>query len=46
MRSANPVLHHRPSRPRMLSELASDGNVLGKVKDVDDDDDEKPSESL
>jgi cell fate regulator YaaT (PSP1 superfamily) len=32
-------LHHRPSRPSMLSEMSSDGAMLGKVKEVDDDDD-------
>lgn len=31
-------LQHRPSRPSMLSEMSSDGAVLGKVKEVDDDD--------
>lgn len=32
-------LHHRPSRPSMLSEMSNDGG-LGKLKEVEDDDDE------
>ncbi|KAK3683796.1 hypothetical protein B0T22DRAFT_385567 [Podospora appendiculata] len=31
-------LQHRPSRPSMLSEMANDGNMLGKVNEDDDDD--------
>jgi hypothetical protein len=30
----------------MLSEMANDGTMLGKVKEVEDDDDESPSESM
>lgn len=30
-------LQHRPSRPSMLSEMASDGTMLGKVTEDDDD---------
>jgi hypothetical protein len=33
-------LQHRPSRPSMLSEMSSDGMGLGKLKEVEDDDDE------
>ncbi|RFU34217.1 tRNA pseudouridine synthase, partial [Scytalidium lignicola] len=32
-------LQHRPSRPSMLSEMSNDGMGLGKLKEVDDDDD-------
>ncbi|KAI0192251.1 hypothetical protein EV127DRAFT_479778 [Xylaria flabelliformis] len=32
-----PGLQHRPSRPSMLSEMSSDGAMLGKVKEVEDD---------
>lgn len=32
-----PGLQHRPSRPSMLSEMASEGAMLGKVKEVEDD---------
>lgn len=32
-------LQHRPSRPSMLSEMSNDGMGLGKVKEVEDDDD-------
>ncbi|KAG6039090.1 hypothetical protein E4U41_003307 [Claviceps citrina] len=39
-------LQHRPSRPSMLSEMANDGSMLGKVKEVEDDDDESVSESM
>ncbi|KAH6990608.1 hypothetical protein BKA56DRAFT_628238 [Ilyonectria sp. MPI-CAGE-AT-0026] len=42
----HPALQHRPSRPSMLSEMANDGSMLGKVKEVEDDDDESASESL
>ncbi|KAG8674919.1 hypothetical protein FPOAC2_00959 [Fusarium poae] len=42
----HPALQHRPSRPSMLSEMANDGSMLGKVKEVEDDDDESPSESM
>ncbi|KAK2591422.1 hypothetical protein QQS21_010886 [Conoideocrella luteorostrata] len=45
-RARHPGLQHRPSRPSMLSEMANDGSMLGKVKEVDDDDDESTSESL
>ncbi|KAK2006457.1 hypothetical protein LZ32DRAFT_663618 [Colletotrichum eremochloae] len=39
-------LQHRPSRPSMLSEMSNDGGLLGKVKEVDDDDDESATESM
>lgn len=39
-RARYPALQHRPSRPSMLSEMANDGSMLGKVKEVDDDEDE------
>ncbi|KAF5017119.1 hypothetical protein F66182_10997, partial [Fusarium sp. NRRL 66182] len=39
-RARHPALQHRPSRPSMLSEMANDGTMLGKVKEVEDDDDE------
>jgi len=39
-----PGLQHRPSRPSMLSEMSSDGSTLGKVKEVEDDE-ESTSES-
>jgi hypothetical protein len=39
-RARYPALQHRPSRPSMLSEMASDSSMLGKVKEVDDDEDE------
>ncbi|KID88475.1 PSP1 domain-containing protein [Metarhizium guizhouense ARSEF 977] len=45
-RARHPALQHRPSRPSMLSEMANDGSMLGKVKEVEDDDDESASESL
>ncbi|KAG5952355.1 hypothetical protein E4U53_001037 [Claviceps sorghi] len=45
-RARHPGLQHRPSRPSMLSEMANDGSMLGKVKEVEDDDDESPSESM
>ncbi|KAG5663804.1 hypothetical protein KAF25_006389 [Fusarium avenaceum] len=45
-RARHPALQHRPSRPSMLSEMANDGTMLGKVKEVEDDDDESPSESM
>lgn len=45
-RARYPALQHRPSRPSMLSEMANDGSMLGKVKEVEDDDDESPSESM
>lgn len=44
-RARHPDLQHRPSRPSMLSEMANDGSVLSKVKEVDCDD-ESASESL
>ena len=31
-------LHHRPSRPSMLGETMHDGGALGRVREVDDDD--------
>ncbi|KAK1761391.1 protein PSP1 [Echria macrotheca] len=41
-RGVRPIPHsglqHRPSRPSMLSEMANDGNMLGKVNEDDDDD--------
>ncbi|KAF3766280.1 hypothetical protein M406DRAFT_255590 [Cryphonectria parasitica EP155] len=37
---AHPGLQHRPSRPSMLSEMSNEGGMLGKVKEVDDDEDE------
>lgn len=40
-RARHPALQHRPSRPSMLSEMANDGSMLGKVKEVEDDDDEE-----
>lgn len=45
-RARHPALQHRPSRPSMLSEMANDGSMLGKVKEVEDDDDESTTESL
>lgn len=30
-------LQHRPSRPSMLSEMSNEGGMLGKVKEVEDD---------
>ncbi|GAO14626.1 hypothetical protein UVI_02009220 [Ustilaginoidea virens] len=45
-RARHPGLQHRPSRPSMLSEMANDGSMLGKVKEVEDDDDESASESM
>jgi hypothetical protein len=38
-------LQHRPSRPSMLSEMSNDGAGLGKVKEVDDDEDNSPNGS-
>lgn len=35
---AHSGLQHRPSRPSMLSEMSSDGSMLGKVNEDDDDD--------
>ncbi|KAI0416408.1 hypothetical protein F5X98DRAFT_343782 [Xylaria grammica] len=32
-----PGLQHRPSRPSMLSEMSNEGAMLGKVKEVEDD---------
>ncbi|EPE06241.1 psp1 domain-containing protein [Ophiostoma piceae UAMH 11346] len=34
-------LQHRPSRPSMLSEMSSDGGLLGKVREVEDDGDDE-----
>ncbi|OAA51495.1 PSP1 domain-containing protein [Metarhizium rileyi] len=45
-RARHPGLQHRPSRPSMLSEMANDGSMLGKVKEVEDDDDESVSDSI
>jgi hypothetical protein len=45
-RARHPALQHRPSRPSMLSEMSNDGSLLGKVKEVDDDDDESTTESM
>lgn len=45
-RARHPALQHRPSRPSMLSEMANDGSVLGKVKEVEDDEDEDDSGSM
>jgi hypothetical protein len=39
------LLQHRPSRPSMLSEMSSDGAGLGKLKEVEDDDDESTNGS-
>ncbi|KAI9739368.1 MAG: hypothetical protein M1818_005056 [Claussenomyces sp. TS43310] len=39
-------LQHRPSRPSMLSEMANDGIGLGKVKEVEDDEDDGNNGSL
>lgn len=36
----HPGLQHRPSRPSMLSEMSNEGGMLGKVKEVEDDDNE------
>ncbi|PFH58088.1 hypothetical protein XA68_14190 [Ophiocordyceps unilateralis] len=44
-RARHPALQHRPSRPSMLSEMANDGSVLDKVKEVDGDD-ESAAETL
>lgn len=41
----HPGLQHRPSRPSMLSEMSSEGAMLGKVKEVEDDDDESASDT-
>ncbi|KAI1084405.1 hypothetical protein F5B20DRAFT_295012 [Whalleya microplaca] len=41
----HPGLQHRPSRPSMLSEMSNDSALLGKVKEVEDDDDESTSDS-
>lgn len=37
----HPGLQHRPSRPSMLSEMSNDGGMLGKVKEVEDDDNDE-----
>lgn len=39
----HPGLQHRPSRPSMLSEMSNEGGMLGKVKEVDDDEDDMGS---
>ncbi|KAI5864271.1 hypothetical protein GGS23DRAFT_491081 [Durotheca rogersii] len=41
----HPGLQHRPSRPSMLSEMSNEGAMLGKVKEVEDDDDGSASDS-
>ncbi|CAN8104034.1 unnamed protein product [Discula destructiva] len=44
-----PGLQHRPSRPSMLSEMSNEGGMLGKLKEVDDDDPaytEAPTQAL
>ncbi|KAI2632374.1 hypothetical protein GGR54DRAFT_32335 [Hypoxylon sp. NC1633] len=41
----HPGLQHRPSRPSMLSEMSNEGAMLGKVKEVEDDDDESNSDT-
>ncbi|KAI1095428.1 hypothetical protein F5B19DRAFT_344017 [Rostrohypoxylon terebratum] len=41
----HPGLQHRPSRPSMLSEMSNEGAMLGKVKEVEDDDDESTGDS-
>jgi PSP1 C-terminal conserved region len=38
-------LHHRPSRPSMLSEVSNDGTGLGQLHEVDDDDESTVSAS-
>ncbi|KAK2625610.1 hypothetical protein QTJ16_004922 [Diplocarpon rosae] len=38
-------LHHRPSRPSMLSEMSNKEGVLSNLKEVDDDDDESTNGS-
>ena len=45
-RARHSGLQHRPSRPSMLSEMANDGSMLDKVKEVEDDYDEESSESM
>ena len=45
-RARHPALQHRPSRPSMLSEMSNDTSILGKVKEVEDDDDESAPDSL
>lgn len=45
-RSRHPALQHRPSRPSMLSEMANDATMLGKLQEVDDDEDESTTESM
>ena len=45
-RARYPALQHRPSRPSMLSEMSNDSSMLGKVKEVEDDDDESATDSL
>lgn len=46
-RAPHSAIQHRPSRPSMLSEMSSEGG-LGKVKEVEDDEEEdvSPSNSL
>lgn len=41
----HPGLQHRPSRPSMLSEMSNEGAMLGKVKEVEDDDDQSTHSS-
>lgn len=38
----HPGLQHRPSRPSMLSEMSSEGAMLGKVNEADDDEELSP----
>jgi hypothetical protein len=38
-------LQHRPSRPSMLSEMSNEGGMLGKVHEVEDDDDQSTHSS-
>lgn len=45
-RARHPALQHRPSRPSMLSEMSNDASMLGKVKEVEDDDDESATNSM
>ena len=46
IRSGGPYsgLHHRPSRPSLLGETPHDGAVLGRVREVDDDESTNGSE--
>ncbi|KAH7117225.1 hypothetical protein B0J13DRAFT_203211 [Dactylonectria estremocensis] len=42
----HPPLQHRPSQLNMLSEMTNDGSMIGKVKKVEDCEDESANESL